>query len=38
VTDRDVLVHGYAEALFSVAEAEGALGSIENELFAFAKR
>jgi F-type H+-transporting ATPase subunit delta len=37
VTDRDVLVHGYAEALFSVAEAEGALGSIENELFAFAK-
>jgi F-type H+-transporting ATPase subunit delta len=37
VPDRDVLVHGYAEALFSVAEAEGALGSIENELFAFAK-
>jgi F-type H+-transporting ATPase subunit delta len=37
VPDRDALVHGYAEALFAVAEAEGALGSIENELFAFAK-
>jgi F-type H+-transporting ATPase subunit delta len=37
VPDRDALVHGYAEALFAVAEAEGALGSIEDELFAFAK-
>jgi F-type H+-transporting ATPase subunit delta len=37
VADRDILVHGYAQALFSVAEAEGALGSIENELFSFAK-
>jgi F-type H+-transporting ATPase subunit delta len=37
VPDHDGLVQGYAQALFSVAEAEGALGSIENELFAFAK-
>ncbi len=35
--DREDVVRGYAEALFSVAEAEGALRSVENELFAFAK-
>ncbi|MBA3689925.1 MAG: ATP synthase F1 subunit delta [Actinobacteria bacterium] len=32
----DDLVHGYAQALFTVAEAEGALDTIEKELFAFA--
>jgi F-type H+-transporting ATPase subunit delta len=30
------LVSGYAQALFVVAEAEGALGAVEQELFAFA--
>ena len=35
--DRDVLVRAYAEALFSVADAEGVLGAVENELYAFAK-
>ena len=34
---KDELVHGYAQALFAVAEAEGALGSVEDELFSFAK-
>jgi F-type H+-transporting ATPase subunit delta len=34
---KENLVHGYAQALFSVAEAEGALGSVEDELFSFAK-
>ena len=33
----DALVRGYAEALFTVAQAEGALGGVEDELFAFAK-
>ena len=32
----DDLVRGYAEALFAVAEAEGALDTVENDLFAFA--
>ena len=35
--ERDELVTGYARALFAVAEAEGALTSVEDELFAFAK-
>ena len=35
--DKDQLVTGYAQALFSVADAEGVLGSVEDELFAFAK-
>ncbi len=34
---KDDLVRGYAQALFSVADAEGALAKVENELFAFAK-
>ncbi len=34
---KDDLVRGYAQALFSVAEAEGALDKVEDELFAFAK-
>ncbi|MBI3648296.1 MAG: ATP synthase F1 subunit delta [Actinobacteria bacterium] len=33
----DELVRGYAQALFSVAEAEGVLAKVEDELFAFAK-
>ena len=32
----DDLVRGYAQALFAVAEAEGALDAVENELFTFA--
>ena len=31
------LVDGYAEALFTVARAEGALPAVEDELYAFAK-
>jgi F-type H+-transporting ATPase subunit delta len=37
VPTKEDLIHGYAQALFSVAEAEGALGSVEDELFTFAK-
>jgi F-type H+-transporting ATPase subunit delta len=37
VPAKEQLIHGYAQALFSVAEAEGVLGSVEDELFAFAK-
>jgi F-type H+-transporting ATPase subunit delta len=37
VTAKEELIHGYAQALFSVAEAEGVLGAVEDELFAFAK-
>lgn len=33
----DDLVEGYARALFAVAEAEGALESVEDELFRFAR-
>lgn len=33
----DGLVRGYAQALFSVAEAEGSLDRVEGELYAFAK-
>ena len=33
----DPLVQGYAQALFAVAEAEGALGDVEDELFRFGK-
>lgn len=35
--DKGALVRGYAEALFSVSEAEGSLEAVEDELFAFAK-
>ncbi len=33
----DDLIDGYAEALFAVARAEGALPAVEEELYAFAK-
>ena len=35
--DRAARVRGYAQALFAVAEAEGSLDAVEDELFAFAK-
>lgn len=31
------LIHGYAQALFSVVKAEGELGRVEDELFRFGK-
>ncbi|MEP7060613.1 MAG: ATP synthase F1 subunit delta [Actinomycetota bacterium] len=34
---KEELTRGYAEALFVVATAEGALGVVEDELFAFSK-
>lgn len=34
---RDELIGGYAQALFSVAEAEGVLEEVEDELFRFAR-
>jgi len=34
---KDDLVSGYAQALFSVAESEGVLDRVEDELFAFSK-
>ena len=34
---KDEIVKGYAQALFAVAEAEEDLGTVEDELFAFAK-
>jgi len=37
VPDRDALVQGYAQALFAVAEAEGELEQVEDELFRFGK-
>ena len=37
MADRDALIHGYAEALFSVAEAEGELEAVEGQLYAFSK-
>jgi len=33
----DPLVDGYAQAIFSIAEAEGDLGSVEDELFRFGR-
>lgn len=33
----DRLIQGYAEALFAVAEAEGVLPTVENELYGFAR-
>jgi F-type H+-transporting ATPase subunit delta len=35
--ERDRLVRGYAQALFSVAEAEGSLEQVEDELYRFAR-
>jgi F-type H+-transporting ATPase subunit delta len=37
MADKDRLVTGYAQALFSVAEAEGTLETVEDELFRFGK-
>jgi F-type H+-transporting ATPase subunit delta len=37
VAEKESLVRGYAEALFSVAEAEGESAAVEDELYAFAK-
>jgi F-type H+-transporting ATPase subunit delta len=37
MADRDRLVTGYAQALFAVAEAEGTLETVEDELFRFGK-
>jgi F-type H+-transporting ATPase subunit delta len=37
VAERDLLIRGYAQALFSVAEAEGNLEDVEDELFRFGK-
>jgi F-type H+-transporting ATPase subunit delta len=37
VAEKDDLVRGYAEALFAVAEAEGALDAVEAQLYAFAR-
>ena len=34
---KDEIVRGYAQALLAVAEAEEDLGTVEDELFAFAK-
>lgn len=34
---KDALISGYALAIYSVAEAEGALADVEDELFRFAK-
>ena len=34
---RDQLIQGYAQALFAVAEAEGQLDQVEDELFRFGK-
>lgn len=35
--ERDALVRGYAQALLAVAEAEGVLERVEEELFSFAR-
>jgi F-type H+-transporting ATPase subunit delta len=37
MAEKEALVHGYAEALFAVAEAEGELSAVEDELYAFGK-
>jgi len=37
MAEKDALVRGYAEALFAVAEAEGELAAVEDELYGFAK-
>jgi F-type H+-transporting ATPase subunit delta len=37
VPTKDEIVKGYAQALLAVAEAEDDLGTVEDELFAFAK-
>jgi F-type H+-transporting ATPase subunit delta len=37
MAEKDALVRGYAEALFAVADAEGELEAVEDQLYAFAK-
>jgi F-type H+-transporting ATPase subunit delta len=37
MAEKDRLVNGYAQALFAVAEAEGTLETVEDELFRFGK-
>jgi len=37
VAKRDDVVRGYAEAMFSIAEAEGELEPVEEQVYAFAK-
>jgi F-type H+-transporting ATPase subunit delta len=37
VAERDRLISGYAQALFAIAEAEGSLEDVEDELFRFGK-
>lgn len=37
MTDRESLIRGYAEALFTAAQAEGEVGALEDQLFSFAK-
>jgi F-type H+-transporting ATPase subunit delta len=37
VAEKDTLVRGYAHALFAVAEAEGELEQVEDELYRFGK-
>jgi F-type H+-transporting ATPase subunit delta len=37
VVERNDLVRGYAEAMFTIAEAEGELEAVEGQLYAFAK-
>ena len=37
MAERDELIEGYAQALFAVAQAEGTLEDVEEELYRFAK-
>ena len=37
MADDDRVIQGYARALFSVAEAEGSLDEVEDQLYQFAK-
>lgn len=37
MAEKDALVRGYAEALFAVAEAEGELATVEEQLYGFGK-
>ncbi len=37
MADKDAVVRAYAEALFAVAEAEGELPAVEDQLYAFGK-
>lgn len=37
MADKDTLIEGYARGLFAVAEAEGALDDVADELFRFAR-